>query len=66
MFKPIGSFERRNKMNNYNNKLNETVLKSNIALIRRLISAGKTDEAKLVLEYVKTWSEIAYFAKAIK
>lgn len=53
-------------MNNYNNKLNETVLKSNIALIRRLISAGKTDEAKLVLEYVKTWSEIAYFAKARK
>ena len=53
-------------MNNYNNKLKETVLKSNITLIRRLISAGKIDEAKLVLEYVKTWNEIAYFAKARK
>ena len=50
----------------FSNMINETVLKSNMALIRRLTSAGKTDEAKLVREYVKTWLEIAYFAKARK
>jgi hypothetical protein len=51
-------------MSEYKNKLNHTILKSNLALVRQLTSAGKADEAKLVLEYLKTWLEIAYFSKA--
>lgn len=50
-------------MNAYKEKLNNAHIKQQMALVAELLKQGKKDEARLVLEYVKTWNEIAYFSK---
>lgn len=50
-------------MNAYNEKANEAYVKSQMNLVGRLLKEGKKDEARLVLEFIKTWLEVAYFAK---
>ena len=50
-------------MNEYNKAHNNLMIKRNMKPVGDLLKQGKKDEARLVLEYIKVWNEIAYFAK---
>jgi hypothetical protein len=47
----------------YKEKLDNNHLRQQWHLVGKLLKEGRKDEAKLVLEYIKVWSEIAWFSK---